>query len=38
MQYDIVPAAAAVRNESMPIRPGQVETGVTVTVKYEMTR
>lgn len=38
MQYDIVATAASVRNESMPIRPGQVETGVTVTVKYEMTR
>jgi len=38
MQFDIVATAASVRNESMPIRPGQVETGVTVTVKYEMTR
>ena len=38
MAYDVVATAASARNESMPIRPGQVETGVTVTVKYEMTR
>ncbi|HSG35705.1 MAG TPA: SIMPL domain-containing protein [Sphingomonadaceae bacterium] len=33
-----VDAAASVRNESMPIRPGQVQAGVTVRVIYEMTR
>lgn len=29
--------ASAVRNESAPIRPGQVRTGVTISVTYEMT-
>lgn len=32
-----VAESAAVRNQSAPIRPGQVQTGVTITVKYEMT-
>ncbi len=35
--YDVPEGALAARNESMPIRPGQVQSGVTVTVKFEMT-
>ena len=31
-------AALEARNATMPIRPGQVQTGITITVKYEMTR
>jgi uncharacterized protein len=31
-------AAVETRNLTMPIRPGQVQTGVTISVKYEMTR
>ncbi len=31
-------AAEEARNLTMPIRPGQVQTGVTISVKYEMTR
>ena len=31
-------AALEARNMTMPIRPGQVQTGVTISVKYEMTR
>ena len=32
-----MPQAVAARAESAPVRPGQVQTGVTITVKYEMT-
>ena len=32
-----MPQAAAARSEIAPVRPGQVQTGVTITVKYEMT-
>lgn len=38
MSYDIQLTASSARNESAPIRPGQVQTGVTLTVKYEMTQ
>ena len=31
-------AALEARNMTMPIRPGQVQTGVMISVKYEMTR
>jgi uncharacterized protein YggE len=31
-------AVAEARNATMPIRPGQVQSGVTISVKYEMTR
>jgi uncharacterized protein YggE len=31
-------AALGVMNSTMPIRPGEVQTGVTIHVKYEMTR
>ena len=31
-------AAVEARNATMPIRPGQVQSGVTISVKYEMTR
>lgn len=32
-----MPQAVAARAEFAPVRPGQVQTGVTITVKYEMT-
>ena len=38
MPLVLADAAAEARNATMPIRPGQVQTGVTITVKYEMTR
>jgi len=31
-------AAVSARNMTMPIRPGEVENSVTISVKYEMTR
>ena len=36
IMYDAAPQAASSRAFS-PVRPGQVQTGVTITVKYEMT-
>ena len=36
MPYAIVPTAARAEMADTPVRPGQVETGVTITVKYEM--
>jgi uncharacterized protein YggE len=36
IMYDMAPQAASAR-QSSPVRPGQVQTGVTITVKYEMT-
>jgi len=35
--YDMAPQAVSARAEFAPVRPGQVQTGVTITVKYEMT-
>ena len=35
---DVQESASRVANASAPIRPGQVQTGVTITVKYEMTQ
>lgn len=35
---DQIVVTSAARNESMPIRPGQVQTGVTVNFTYEMVR
>lgn len=37
IMYDMAPQAVSARAESAPVRPGQVQTGVTITVKYEMT-
>lgn len=34
----VLEAAAEARNMTMPIRPGEVATSVTISVKYEMTR
>lgn len=36
--YDLVATSVSARAEFAPVRPGQVQTGVTISVKYEMTR
>ena len=36
--FDIVATSVSPRAEFAPVRPGQVQTGVTITVKYEMTQ
>lgn len=35
---EVVQTASFARDESAPVRPGQVQTGVSLTVKYEMVR
>ncbi len=39
MTYDVqaITVTASSRGELAPVRPGEVQTGVTITVKYEMT-
>lgn len=38
IMYDMAPQAVSARAEFAPVRPGKVQTGVTITVKYEMTQ
>jgi len=37
VMLDMAPKAVSARAEFAPVRPGQVQTGVTITVKFEMT-